>query len=129
MNTGNIDLWNSIVADNIIVKPPWDRLIGREACTLGLKTFFQNYTGTSAKMTRIIYDDTQPFLAVAQQSFSTTNKETGKHGDDNDFVLVEIENGKIKYWRTYFNTGNTDQTVQTTDNTAAQVIFLNQKVC
>jgi len=39
------------------------------------------------------------------QIFCTTNKETLQRGEDLDFVLVEIEDKKLKFWKTYFDTG------------------------
>jgi hypothetical protein len=54
------------------------------------------------------------------KTFCTTNKETGQRGSDLDFVLVEIEDNKLKFWKTYFDT---DQSVQHADKTANRALF------
>jgi hypothetical protein len=120
MSRADLELWSSIAADSVIINPPWDRLVGRDACKMGLQVFFEHYQDTEAKITKVVFDDTQPNSAIAQQTFCTTNKETGQRGSDLDFVLVEIEDNKLKFWKTYFDT---DQSVQHADKTANRALF------
>jgi hypothetical protein len=46
MTRADLALWTSIAADSVIINPPWDRLVGREACMMGLTVFFEHYKGT-----------------------------------------------------------------------------------
>lgn len=91
MSNGDLKSWNETVSDNILIRPPWDRMLGREACNKGLKVFFQNYKGsilididiviviitklvirmldTKATALRIILDKAQPHLGVVQQVY------------------------------------------------------------
>lgn len=99
---------------DIIMHPPWDTLIGRDCCLKAASIFHSEYKDTVITPLRLIYDSMQPGIVAYQQIFQTTNRETGKIGRDEDYVFVEVVEGKIRYWRTYFDTGNSTQTTSQT---------------
>jgi len=106
----DLEAWGNTVHDEIIIHPPWDCIIGGDCCRKAVDVYFQNYKNTIITPIRLLFDEEQPHFAVYQQTFQTTNKSTGQQGKDDDFVFLEVAQGKIRYWRTYFDT---DQSVQT----------------
>eukprot|EP01112_Ceratiomyxa_fruticulosa_P009441 TRINITY_DN2459_c0_g1_i1.p1 TRINITY_DN2459_c0_g1~~TRINITY_DN2459_c0_g1_i1.p1 ORF type:complete len:156 (-),score=32.17 TRINITY_DN2459_c0_g1_i1:502-969(-) len=116
----DIPKWDSVVDDDIILHPPWDSLRGRDSCRRGIEIYFKNYKDTHVIGLRTLVDETQPNFVVHQQIFQTTNKHTHERGSDMDFVFIEISNGKIRYWRTYFDTNSSVQKYELTDRFQTQ---------
>jgi len=106
--------WEKCVHDDVIVHPPWDTLIGLDASKKATHVYFENYKHTKITPLHLMYDETQPNFAVYQQIFKTTNKATGEEGEDRDFVFLEVVDGKIRYWRTYFDTNSSAQKSEST---------------
>ncbi|KAM9961552.1 hypothetical protein ACTFIR_004406 [Dictyostelium discoideum] len=99
----DLDLWGSYIHDDIVVRPPWNEQVNKNCCIDGAKEFFNNYDTPSISRMEVLYDETIPNWCVYIQIFSSTNKKTGKKGEDIDFVFNEIIDGKLRYWRSYFN--------------------------
>lgn len=125
----NAQAWSShdlaqlqaVIHDDIILQPPWDYVAGRAALEAGGCIYFANYRDTLVTPHRLILDSTQPYLGVCEQTFACTNPDTGRHGEDHDFAFFEVVQGKLRYWRTYFDTSRSAQVVEKT------VGFLSQR--
>ena len=105
---------HAAVHDEICIQPPWDYVMGRAALETGAGIYFANYTDTRVTPHRLILDPTQPHFGVCEQTFACTNPDTGQRGEDHDFAFFEIAQGKLRYWRTYFDTTRSAQTVEKT---------------
>jgi limonene-1,2-epoxide hydrolase len=105
---------SAIIHDEMIVQPPWDYVVGRAAIETGARVYFANYTDTCVTPQRLILDPTQPYFGVCEQTFACTNPDTGQRGKDHDFAFFEIAQGKLRYWRTYFDTSRSAQVVEKT---------------
>eukprot|EP01132_Coremiostelium_polycephalum_P002293 gene2293-2829_t len=110
----DIENWMGTLHDEIIIRPPWDSIVGKESCQKGAELFYDHYENTTVSRIELLHDETKPNWAVYLQIFSTTNKETGQRGEDIDYIFIEIVGGKIRYWRSYFNT---QKSVQKPENT------------
>jgi hypothetical protein len=106
---------SQILHDEITVSPPWDYLVGRQQVEKGAEVYFNHYRETQVTPHRLIIDPTQPYFGVCEQTFACTNPETGQRGEDADYAFFEVAQGKLRYWRTYFDT---TQSVQVLEKTA-----------
>ncbi|KAF2076217.1 hypothetical protein CYY_002458 [Polysphondylium violaceum] len=100
----DINGWSDMLHDQLIIRPPWDLCIGKEPCVKGASKFFENFENTQISKIELLHDKEKPNWAVYLQIFSTKNRETGETGEDIDYVFMEINDQKIRYWRCYFNT-------------------------
>ena len=105
---------SSVFHDEICIQPPWDYLAGRAAAEAGAQVYFTNYRNTQVTPRRILIDPSQPYFGVCEQTFACTNPDTGRRGEDHDFAFFEIAQGKLRYWRTYFDTTNSAQAIEKT---------------
>lgn len=105
---------SAAIHDDLVVQPPWDYVVGRAAIETGARVYFANYTGTQVTPQRLILDPTQPYFGVCEQIFACTNPDTGQRGEDHDFAFFEVAQGKLRYWRTYFDTTRSAQVVEKT---------------
>jgi hypothetical protein len=103
-----------IMHDEICLCPPWDYRLGRQSAERGAQVYFDHYRDTHVTPHRFIIDSTQPYFGVCEQTFACTNPETGQRGADHDFAFFEIAQGKLRYWRTYFDTGKSVQVIEKT---------------
>jgi ketosteroid isomerase-like protein len=110
----NLAQLQAIIHDDIVLQPPWDYLAGRTALEAGARVYFANYRDTQVTPRRLILDATQPYFGVCEQTFACTNPDTGQRGEDHDFAFFEIAQGKLRYWRTYFDTSRSAQVVEKT---------------
>lgn len=110
----NVAELSAVIHDEMIVQPPWDYVAGQTAIEAGARVYFANYTDTRVTPHRLILDPTQPYFGVCEQTFACTNPETGQRGEDHDFAFFEIAAGKLRYWRTYFDTSRSAQVVEKT---------------
>jgi limonene-1,2-epoxide hydrolase len=104
----------AVIHDEICLQPPWDYMTGRAAFELGAQVYFDNYNDTLVTPQRLILDSTQPYFGVCQQTFACTNPDTGQRGEDHDFAFFEVAQGKLRYWRTYFDTSRSVQKIEKT---------------
>ena len=113
--------FRELIHDEMCIHPPWDYMLGRTAVEAGMQTYFANYLDTQVTPHRILIDPSQPYFGVCEQTFACTNPDTGRRGEDHDFAFFEVAQGKLRYWRTYFDTTHSAQTVEKT------VGFLHQQ--
>jgi hypothetical protein len=114
-STHDFSAISRLIHDDICVSPPWDYLVGRENVERGAQVYFAHYRDTQVTPHRFIIDPEQPYFGVCEQTFACTNPETGRRGQDSDFAFFEIAQGKLRYWRTYFDTTNSAQVIEKTD--------------
>lgn len=105
---------SSFVHDEIVLQPPWDYAAGRTTFEAGVRVYFANYADTQVTPHRLILDPSQPHFGVCEQTFACTNPDTGQRGEDHDFAFFELAQGKLRYWRTYFDTSRSAQVVEKT---------------
>ncbi|EGC35428.1 hypothetical protein DICPUDRAFT_97905 [Dictyostelium purpureum] len=122
----DLDEWSSCLSDDLVICPPFNHVAGKNCCIDGAKLFFDNFEHTSISKIEQLYDETKPNWTTYLQIFSTTNRKTGQKGEDIDFVFNEILTGKIRYWRSYFNStpkgGNQENTFKFFIQTLTQCI-------
>ncbi len=60
--------------------------------------YFQQFHHTSVEIKRIIFDGIQ---AAVEWNWHEQNRQTGKEGNAEDAIILELKNNKIVYWREY----------------------------
>ncbi len=110
----NLAQLQAVIHDEVVLQPPWDYVAGRAALAAGARIYFANYRDTMVTPQRFIFDPTQPYFGVCEQIFACTNPDTGRRGEDHDFAFFEIAQGKLRYWRTYFDTSRSVQVIEKT---------------
>jgi hypothetical protein len=105
---------SGVIHDEICICPPWDYRVGRANVERGAQIYFDQYQDTQVTPKRIVFDPTQPYFGVCEQAFACTNPDTGQRGEDADFAFFEIAQGKLRYWRTYFDTARSVQVIEKT---------------
>jgi hypothetical protein len=105
---------SQVIHDDICICPPWDYQVGRANVERGAQIYFDHYQDTQVTPKRIVFDPTQPYFGVCEQTFACTNPETGQRGQDADFAFFEIAQGRLRYWRTYFDTAKSVQVIEKT---------------
>jgi ketosteroid isomerase-like protein len=94
----------ALLHEGVHLCPPWTYREGKTAVKAIAHYHFENFEDTQVTPQRIIYDASQPYFGVCQQTFACTNPKTGLRGMDSDFAFFEICEGKVRYWRNYFDT-------------------------
>lgn len=101
-STGDAERVAQLLHDEVYSRPPWSFRQGKEAVVAGARYHFANFLNTQVAPRRIIFDQSQPYFGVSQQTFACTNPKTGQRGKDSDFVSFEICQGKLRYWQPYY---------------------------
>ena len=94
----------ALLHNGVHLCPPWTYREGKTAVKAIVHYHFENFEDTQMTPHRIIYDVSQPCFGVCQQTFACTNPKTGLRGADSDYAFFEICEGKLRYWRNYFDT-------------------------
>lgn len=110
--------WNSrqrqpflaLIHDEVHLCPPWDYRIGPIGFMTIVDHHFAAYRDTCVTVERVIYDESQPTFAVVMQQFACTNAATGQRGVDADIAFMEVIDGRLRYWRNYFDAAASVQT-------------------
>ncbi len=105
----DLSLIDAIVHDQVHLSPPWTYLAGREAVLSMSRTYMANHRDTVVTPHRFIIDPDHPHWGVCQQTFACTNVVTGRRGEDHDYAFFAVCQGKLHYWRTYFDTAQSVQ--------------------
>ena len=106
---GDVESIGQLLHDNVYLCPPWSYREGKEEVVAVARYHFAHFLDTQVTPRRIIFDESQPYFGVSQQTFACTNPKTNQRGEDSDFVFFEICQGKLRYWRNYFDTGRSIQ--------------------
>ncbi|RMF04679.1 MAG: nuclear transport factor 2 family protein [Chloroflexi bacterium] len=104
----------AVFHDEICVCPPWDFQQGWPDVARAAEIYFANYTDTHVTPRRVLFDSAQPNFGFCEQTFACTNPDTGRRGADEDLAFFEIAQGKLRYWRTWFDTSSSVQSRQKT---------------
>ncbi len=118
-NESDISLIQAIVHDQVDLSPPWTYLAGREAVLAMSRTYMANHRDTRVTPHRFIIDPDHPHWGVCQQTFACTNIATGRRGEDHDYAFFAVCQGKLHYWRTYFDTAQSVQSAYIQENRPA----------
>ncbi len=108
-NESDLGLIDAIVHDQVHLSPPWTYLAGREAVLDMSRTYMANHRDTRVTPHRFIIDPEHPHWGVCQQTFACTHIATGRRGEDHDYAFFAVCQGKLHYWRTYFDTAQSVQ--------------------
>jgi|GEM_PF-560413 len=108
-SSSDVETVGQLLHDNVYLCPPWNYQEGKEAVVAVAHYHFTHFLDTQVTPHRIIFDESQPYFGVCQQTFACTNPKTNQRGEDSDFVFFEICEGKLRYWRNYFDTGHSIQ--------------------
>jgi uncharacterized protein (TIGR02246 family) len=80
---------------------PGQRWQGQGEIREEISKFAQQYTNVSITIQRILIDGNQ---AAVEWHYEDTEKATGKRSQSDDAIVIEVQNGRISYWREYFDT-------------------------
>lgn len=80
---------------------PGQRWQGQERIREEISKFARQYTDVSIAIQRILVDGNQ---AAVEWHYEDTEKATGKRSQSDDAIVIEVQNGRISYWREYFDT-------------------------
>jgi uncharacterized protein (TIGR02246 family) len=81
---------------------PGQRWQGQTRIRSQIAKFARDYTDVSITIERIIIDGDR---AAVEWHYEDTEKATGKRNRSDDAIVLEVQNGRISYWREYFDTG------------------------
>ncbi|WP_245894294.1 nuclear transport factor 2 family protein [Chamaesiphon polymorphus] len=75
---------------------------GRDKIRSEIAKFAREYTDVSITIHQIIIDGQR---AAVEWHYEDTEQATGNRNQSDDAIVLEVENGRISYWREYFDTG------------------------
>jgi uncharacterized protein (TIGR02246 family) len=81
---------------------PGERWQGQAKIREEVANFVRLYTDVKITIHRIIIEGN---LAAVEWHYEDTEKATGKRSQADDAIVIEVQNGRISYWREYFDTG------------------------
>lgn len=93
----------AIIADfseNGVFIAPGISIKGKENIKKAAEDYFKEFTDTKIKITRIFGQGNE---GAVEWTWSDKNKKTGKKSQLEDAIIFELEDGKIIYWREYFD--------------------------
>jgi uncharacterized protein (TIGR02246 family) len=80
---------------------PGGRLQGHQAIRAAAEAFFAAATGVEVTITRMLLDGSQ---GAVEWIWSETNRADGNRRTAEDAIIFELRDGKLIYWREYFDT-------------------------
>lgn len=87
-------------AENGVFIAPGISLKGKEDIKKAAEDYFKGFTDTKIKITRIFGKGKE---GAMEWTWSDKNKKTGEKSQLEDAIIFELEDGKIIYWREYFD--------------------------
>jgi uncharacterized protein (TIGR02246 family) len=82
---------------------PGQRWQGQAKIREEVAKFSRLYTDVQITIHRTIVDGNQ---AVVEWHYEDTETATGKRSQADDAIVIEVNNGRISYWREYFDTSS-----------------------
>lgn len=79
---------------------------GREAIREAIAQFREDFTNVEIKIKRAIIEGDR---AAIEWDYEDTEKATGKRNSAEDVIIVVFQDGRISYWREYFDTQTPQQ--------------------
>ncbi|EFA86529.1 hypothetical protein PPL_00325 [Heterostelium album PN500] len=102
LENADIGGWSGTLHKDVEIRPPWRVHVGKDDCVLGLKKFLNDFEDIGASILEILYDYTQPNVAIYIQLFGATKRDNKERCEDIDLSMIMLEDEQIKYWRCYF---------------------------
>ncbi|MBV6623261.1 MAG: nuclear transport factor 2 family protein [Rivularia sp. (in: Bacteria)] len=87
-------------AEDGVFIAPGISITGKEKIKKAAEDYFKGFKNTKVKITRIFSQGNQ---GAVEWTWSDENKETGKKSQLEDAIIFELKDGKIIYWREYFD--------------------------
>ncbi len=87
-------------AENGVFIAPGTTIKGKKDIKKAAEDYFKQFTDTKVKITRVFSDGKE---GAVEWTWSDKNKKTGEKSLIDDAIIFEIEDGKIVYWREYFD--------------------------
>ncbi len=82
---------------------PGQRWQGQAKIRTEVAKFARLYTDVQITIHRTIVDGNQ---AAVEWHYEDTETATGKRSQADDAIVIEVNNGRISYWREYFDTSS-----------------------
>jgi limonene-1,2-epoxide hydrolase len=108
---GDADVVTSSHAPDSVILNAWETVRGHDEIRISVGKYIENYTDTEIEVHRVVYDGQN--IAV-NQTWRCTNRVTGVRGGDQDLIIGVMQDGKIWYWREYFDPDQSAQTLKQT---------------
>jgi uncharacterized protein (TIGR02246 family) len=87
--------------DAVLIAPGGIRLEGSEALRENNGRYFADYTDIRVNLTRVVLDGDE---GVLEWTWSETRRADGQRRSVDDTIVFVLRDGKIAYWREYFDT-------------------------
>jgi len=108
---GNADMICSCHTPDSVILNAWEEIQGYDQFRVSVDKYTQNFADTMIEVHRVVYDGQNIAL---NQTWTCTNRLTGKRAGDQDLILGVIQDGYIHYWREYFDGSQSAQTLEQT---------------
>ncbi len=108
---GDADTVCSCHAPNSVVLNAWEVVHGHAEIRTSATQYVSNFADTHIEVHRIVYDGQNIAL---NQTWSCTNRLTGKRAGDQDLIIGIMQDHQIHYWREYFDPSQSAQTLEQT---------------
>ena len=110
---GDADVVTSSHMPGSVILNAWISVHGHNEIRASVRKYTDNFADTHIDIHRVVFDGQN---VAVNQTWSCTNRVTGVRAGDEDLIIGVIQDGKIWYWREYFDPEQSTQTL-------AQVIF------
>jgi uncharacterized protein (TIGR02246 family) len=87
-------------AENGVFIAPGTTIKGKKDIKKAAEDYFKQFTDTKVKITRVFSDGKE---GAVEWTWSDKNKKTGEKSLIDDAIIFELKDGKIVYWREYFD--------------------------
>jgi limonene-1,2-epoxide hydrolase len=108
---GDAEAVTSSHAPGSVILNAWETVRGHDEIRTSVGKYIQNYIDTEIEVHRVVYDGQN--IAV-NQTWRCTNRLTGARSGDQDLIIGVMQDGKIWYWREYFDPDQSAQTLAQT---------------
>ena len=102
---GDLDAIMADYAPDVVLIAPGVRLEGPDALRASNERYLAEYTDIDVELTRVIVDGDQGAL---EWTWSETRRADGRRRSVDDAIIFALRDGKIVYWREYFDTAALD---------------------
>ncbi|MGZ3420612.1 MAG: nuclear transport factor 2 family protein [Polyangiales bacterium] len=88
-------------APDVVHVSPYGRRVGLVAMREANVRYLAEYTGFEVKLARLLVDGDE---GAIEWTWSETKRATGERRSADDAIVFVLREGKIAYWREYFDT-------------------------
>lgn len=93
---------------NSVILNAWTTVAGHNEIRTSVAKYTENFADTHIDIHRVVYDGQN---VAVNQTWNCTNRLTGRRAGDEDLIIGVIQDGKIWYWREYFDPEQSTQTL------------------